>query len=51
MLLDFDQLPWFKSMIEDPAVQLTYLNDEIHYKFVQGHKAGTPDYDMLLLVR
>jgi len=39
---------WNDNMIKDSAVQNTYVSAENHLKFIQGHKAGTPDYDMLL---
>lgn len=35
-------------MKSDPAVKSVYLSPEIHAKFMEGRRAGYPDYDMLV---
>lgn len=35
------------DMQGDEAVKKTYLSGEVHHKFIQGHIAGKPDYEML----
>lgn len=36
------------NMKDDPAVKVSYLNTEIHLKYMQSRMAGTPQYDLLL---
>lgn len=40
---------WSKGMLEDNAVKATYCSPEQHAKFLQSFKAGTPDYDNILV--
>lgn len=35
-------------MIEDEVVKSFYVTPEQHAKFIQSHKAGSPDYDNIL---
>lgn len=35
-------------MKEDEAVRGSYLDGEIHAKFVRSRQAGTPQYDFLI---
>lgn len=35
------------DMMQDRAVQKTYLSATVHYNFIQGNKIGKPDYEML----
>ncbi|KAL1130838.1 hypothetical protein AAG570_012079 [Ranatra chinensis] len=39
---------WCKAMIEDEAVKKHFLTPEEHAKYLQSHRAGTPDFDNIL---
>lgn len=41
------QLEWKTAMKEDPAVCNSYLDAEIHAKFIQSRLAGIPQYDLV----
>jgi hypothetical protein len=36
-------------MKEDEAVKESYISAENHAKYLKGHLAGNPDYDMKLV--
>ncbi|XP_054013208.1 pyrimidodiazepine synthase-like [Hylaeus anthracinus] len=40
-------LEWRSAMKENPAVQSSYLDTEIHAKYIQSRLAGTPEYDLV----
>ncbi|KAL2739711.1 pyrimidodiazepine synthase [Vespula maculifrons] len=39
---------WRNAMKEDPAIKKSYLDAEIHSKYVRSRLAGIPQYDLLL---
>lgn len=41
---------YLANMKEDEAVKKTFLSGEVHHKFIQGHVAGKPDYEMLSIL-
>lgn len=40
-------LEWKTAMKEDPAVRKSYLDAEVHAKYIQSRLAGTPQYDLV----
>ncbi|XP_033210966.1 pyrimidodiazepine synthase-like isoform X2 [Belonocnema kinseyi] len=40
-------LEWRSAMKEDPAVQPSYLDPEVHTKYLRSRYAGYPQYDLL----
>ncbi|OXA56544.1 glutathione S-transferase omega-1 [Folsomia candida] len=38
---------WVERMKEDPAVQMWYLTPEVHHKYNQTVRTGSPDFNML----
>ncbi|KRT80639.1 Glutathione S-transferase [Oryctes borbonicus] len=38
---------WKLLMRDDPAVQKTLMDTDCHIKFIQSHRAGIPEYDLL----
>ncbi|KAJ8680631.1 hypothetical protein QAD02_016418 [Eretmocerus hayati] len=40
-------LEWKKAMREDEAVKGSYLDSEVHAKYIRSRQAGSPDYDMI----
>ncbi|GJQ87399.1 GstO1 [Trypoxylus dichotomus] len=38
---------WKILMRDDPAVQRTLIDTECHIKFIQSHRAGIPEYDLI----
>ncbi|KAG7189805.1 hypothetical protein KM043_017465 [Ampulex compressa] len=41
-------LEWRSAMKEDPAVRRSYLDTEVHAKYMRSRLAGTPQYDLLV---
>lgn len=41
-------LEWKSAMKENPAVQCSYLDTEVHAKYIQSRQAGTPQYDLVV---
>ncbi|XP_014252364.1 pyrimidodiazepine synthase-like [Cimex lectularius] len=39
---------WSEAMLEDDAVKKHYVTPEQHAKYLQSHRAGTPDFDNIL---
>ncbi|KAG8235615.1 hypothetical protein J437_LFUL014873 [Ladona fulva] len=39
-------MEWKKAMKEDEGVKGSYLEPEVHAKFLKSRMAGTPDYDL-----
>lgn len=35
-------------MIQDAAVQKTYLTGDVHTKFLEGYRDGAADYDLVV---
>ncbi|PSN30294.1 hypothetical protein C0J52_25554 [Blattella germanica] len=44
-------MEWRNAMKEEESVQVSYLEPEIHAKYVNSHRAGYADYDMLVNCR
>jgi len=42
------QMNWIGAMKEDDAVKESFISPENHSKYLKGHLAGNPDYDMEL---
>ncbi|XP_022906175.1 pyrimidodiazepine synthase-like [Onthophagus taurus] len=40
-------MEWKNRMNEDTAVKKTFIDTETHIKFVQSHRAGIPEYDLV----
>nr|XP_034196005.1 pyrimidodiazepine synthase-like isoform X2 [Osmia lignaria] len=41
-------MEWKSAMKENPAVQCSYLDTEVHAKYIQSRQAGTPQYDFVV---
>ncbi|XP_012287315.1 pyrimidodiazepine synthase [Orussus abietinus] len=41
-------LEWRSAMKEDPSIKKSYLEPEIHTKYIKSRLAGSPQYDMLI---
>ncbi|XP_071447002.1 pyrimidodiazepine synthase-like [Hetaerina americana] len=41
-------MEWRNAMKEDEGVRVSYLDPEVHAKFLKSKMAGTPDYDLLV---
>ncbi|XP_063987352.1 pyrimidodiazepine synthase-like [Diachasmimorpha longicaudata] len=41
-------LQWKSAMKDDPSVKISYLEPEIHAKYMRSRLAGSPQYDMLV---
>ncbi|XP_011315084.1 pyrimidodiazepine synthase [Fopius arisanus] len=41
-------LQWKSAMKEDPGVKVSYLQPEIHEKYMRSRLAGSPQYDLLV---
>ncbi|KOC63126.1 Glutathione S-transferase omega-1 [Habropoda laboriosa] len=40
-------MEWRSAMKENPVVQRSYLDTEVHAKYVRSHRAGAPEYDLI----
>lgn len=41
------QLEWKVAMKEDPAISGSFLDAEIHARYICSRQAGTPQYDLI----
>lgn len=41
------QFEWKIAMKDHPAVRGTFLETEVHAKYIKSYMTGIPDYDML----
>lgn len=41
------QLEWKVAMKEDPAVSGSFLDAEVHAKYIRSRLAGAPQYDLI----
>ena len=42
------QMEWRNAMKEEESVKLSYLEPEVHAKYINSHRAGCADYDLLV---
>lgn len=42
------QMEWRNAMKEEECVKMSYLEPEIHAKYINSHRAGYADYDLLV---
>ncbi|XP_018576746.1 pyrimidodiazepine synthase [Anoplophora glabripennis] len=41
-------MEWRNRMSDDPTVKRSLLDSDFHVKYLQSHRAGMPDYDLIL---